>query len=71
MRDWEAPPSRRGMGMGTKWGHTTDVRPRDWRERTEDSQETEDVTISLADRLETILYLRDVQDLSVPRSYAI
>ncbi len=58
--------------MGTKWGHTTDVRPRDWRERTEDTDGAEiDITISLADRLETILYLRDLQDHSEPRSYAI
>ena len=58
--------------MGKKWGHATNIRPRDWKERTEDTDGTEnDITISLADRLETILYLRDIQDDSVPRSYAV
>lgn len=58
--------------MGEKWNAATRVRLRDWQERIEDAEGAEDdITISLTDRLETILYLRDIQDLAVPRSYAV
>lgn len=58
--------------MGEKWNAATTIRLRDWHERIEDTDRAEgDITISLTDRLETILNLRDVQDLSVPRFYAV
>ena len=51
----------------------TDVRLRGWDERIEDDEVIDlENTISIPDRLEAILQLRDVQDLAdVPRMYAV
>ena len=58
--------------MGKKWNANTSVRLRDWQERIEDSDSAEcDITLFLTDRIETILNLRDVQDLTVSRLYAV
>ena len=58
--------------MGEKWNTTMTVRLRDWQERIDDADETEsEITISITDRIETILNLRDVQDLAAPRLYAV
>lgn len=57
--------------MGEKW-NAESVRLRDWQERTDGDDTIElDTTISLTDRIETILNLRDVQDLAVPRIYGV
>ena len=72
MRDWAPCALADVRGMGQKWNTTTSVRLRDWQERIDDTDEAEsDITISIVDRVETILNLRDVQDLAVPRSYAV
>lgn len=53
--------------MSEKWDVDTNIRLRDWSERTDDDKTPEgDITIIL-DRLETIMQLRDVQDLAPPR----
>ncbi len=60
--------------MGQKYCGDTKVRLRDWHERVEgdDTIGSEgDITISLTDRLEMILQLRDVQDLAVTRMYEV
>ena len=58
--------------MGEKWNADMSVRLRDWQERIEDTDGAEsDITISITDRLEMILNLRDIQDLAVPRFYAV
>ena len=58
--------------MGQKWDTTMSVRLRDWQERIDDTDGAEtDITITITDRLETILTLRDVQNLAAPRSYAV
>ena len=60
--------------MEQKWNVDTKVRLRDWHERIEGDDTIGfegDITISLTDRLETILQLRDVQDLAVTRMYEV
>lgn len=58
--------------METNWEKDADVRVRGWNERIEEEGPMDlEVTISIPDRLEAILQLRDVQDLTEPRMYAV
>ena len=56
----------------SSWDTDTDVRLRGWDERTEEDEPIDlELAISIPDRLDAILQLRDVQDLTDPRMYAV